>query len=219
MRADQIGNPNLGICGGSPLAFFNTAAFATPAADGLIGNERRGAIEGPCKFNWNASLGKSFRFGPQERHHLDVRWEVQNLSNTPSFSGLSTSLGSTSFGRVTAAGIDAHDGHYDSVQLLMKNYASKFAIVMVLRILGRRLGRGPSAAPSANPPMPAAANPNSPAPIAVPAPPAPADQSPPAKPAQAPALRSSSDLVRIDVEVTDKSGKPIKGLARRSIHR
>ena len=103
LRADQIGNPNLGICGGSPLSFFNTAAFATPAPT-VYGNERRGAIEGPCKFNWNASLGKSFRFGPQERHHLDIRWEVQNLSNTPSFSGLSTTLGSTSFGRVTAAG-------------------------------------------------------------------------------------------------------------------
>jgi carboxypeptidase family protein len=103
LRADQVGNPNEGICGGSPLAFFNTAAFATPAPTSY-GNERRGAIEGPCKFNWNASLAKSFRFGPQERHHLDVRWEVQNLSNSPSFTGLSTSLGSTSFGRVTAAG-------------------------------------------------------------------------------------------------------------------
>ena len=103
LRADQIGNPNAGICGGSPLAFFNTAAFATPAPTDY-GNERRGAIEGPCKFNWNASLAKSFRFGPQERHHLDIRWEIQNLSNSPSFSGLSALLGSSSFGRVTGAG-------------------------------------------------------------------------------------------------------------------
>ena len=103
LRADQIGNPNLGVCGGSPLAYFNTAAFATPAPTSY-GDERRGSIEGPCKFNWNASLGKSFRFGPQERHHLDIRWEVQNLSNSPSFSGVSTSLGSSSFGRVTSAG-------------------------------------------------------------------------------------------------------------------
>jgi carboxypeptidase family protein len=103
LRADQVGNPNQGICGDSPLAFFNTAAFATPAPT-VYGNEHRGAIEGPCKFSWNASLAKSFRFGPQERHHLDIRWEVQNLSNTPSFSGLSTALGSSSFGRVTSAG-------------------------------------------------------------------------------------------------------------------
>jgi hypothetical protein len=98
-----VADPNLGICGGSPLAFFNTAAFATPAA-GLYGDERRGSIEGPCKFNWNMSLAKSFRFGPRERHHLDIRWEVQNLTNTPAFSGLSATLGSSSLGRVTSAG-------------------------------------------------------------------------------------------------------------------
>ena len=103
LRPDQIASPDLGICGGSPLAFFNTAAFATPAA-GTYGDERRGAIEGPCKFNWNASLAKSFRFGPRERHHLDIRWEVQNLTNTHAFSGISATLGSSSFGRVTSAG-------------------------------------------------------------------------------------------------------------------
>jgi VWFA-related protein len=48
-------------------------------------------------------------------------------------------------------------------------------------------------------------------PIAVPAPAqAPSQQS---KKPVSPVLRSSSDFVRIDVEVTDKSGKPIKGLA------
>jgi hypothetical protein len=102
LRADQVGNPNTGICGGGTLGFFNTAAFATPPPT-QYGDESRGAIEGPCKFSWNASLAKSFRFGPQERHHLDVRWEVQNLSNTPSWAGISTLLGSSSFGRVTSA--------------------------------------------------------------------------------------------------------------------
>ena len=102
LRPDQVENPDLGICGGSTLAFFNTAAFATPPT-GQYGDEHRGAIEGPCKFSWNMSLAKSFRFGPRERHHLDIRWEIQNLTNTPSFSGVSATTGSSSFGRVTSA--------------------------------------------------------------------------------------------------------------------
>lgn len=48
---------------------------------------------------------------------------------------------------------------------------------------------------------------STPPPVSVPPPPA---QSSPAD--QGPAIRSSTDLVRIDVEVTDRSGKPVKGL-------
>jgi hypothetical protein len=102
LRPNQLNDPNFGICGGSPLGYFNTTVFAQPAPT-QYGNERRGSIEGPCSFNWNVSLAKGFRFGPQERHRIDIRWEVQNLTNTPSFNGLGTLVGSTLFGRVTSA--------------------------------------------------------------------------------------------------------------------
>jgi Carboxypeptidase regulatory-like domain len=98
------GSPNFGICGGSSLAFFNTGAFTVPAP-GTFGNERRGTVEGPCSFSWNFSLAKGILFGgSRERHHrVEVRWEIQNLTNTPKFTGLGTTFGSTLFGRVTSA--------------------------------------------------------------------------------------------------------------------
>lgn len=102
LRAEQVGNPSNGVCGGSQAAFFNTAAFATPPV-GQYGDEPRGAISGPCSFSWNASLAKSFRYGPEQRHHIDVRWEVQNVANHVNFSGVSTLLGSATFGQVTSA--------------------------------------------------------------------------------------------------------------------
>jgi len=102
-RADQIGNPNIGVCGGPALAFFNTAAFALPLP-GQYGNAARNSIEGPCSFSWNTSFDKSFRFGPRDRQRMfDFRWEINNISNTPSFTGLSSTFGSTTFGRVTSA--------------------------------------------------------------------------------------------------------------------
>jgi trimeric autotransporter adhesin len=103
-RAEQVGDPNVGLCGGSALDFFNARAFAVPPS-GTYGNQRRGSIEGPCSFSWNVSLAKSFRFGPRERQHsVMARWEVQNLSNTPTFTGLATTVGSSLFGQVTSAG-------------------------------------------------------------------------------------------------------------------
>lgn len=104
LRADQIGDPNVGICGGTVAGYFNTGAFAVPAV-GTYGNEHRGAIEGPCSFSWNFSVNRSFRFGASDRRRaIDARWEVQNLTNTPTFNGVSTLFGSALFGQITGAG-------------------------------------------------------------------------------------------------------------------
>jgi trimeric autotransporter adhesin len=104
LRAEQVGNPNLGICGGSTSAFFNVSAFSTPPP-GQYGNEHRGAIEGPCSFSWNMSFRKSFRFGQTERgRRLDAGWEVHNLTNTPTFNGIGTTVNSQLLGQVTSAG-------------------------------------------------------------------------------------------------------------------
>jgi len=95
LRPNIIGNPNLGICGGSPSHFFNTSDFALPvdANDNLTyGDEPRGAVEGPCSFNWNMNLSKTFRFGPDRRHQLNISWQIQNLTNTPSYNGIGTAF-------------------------------------------------------------------------------------------------------------------------------
>jgi VWFA-related protein len=64
---------------------------------------------------------------------------------------------------------------------------------------------------TASPAMPQSQQQSTPAPTAVPAPPPPATDST-RPPNQVPPLRTTSDLVRIDVEVTDHSGASIKGL-------
>ena len=116
LRPNLIGDPNLSICGGSPSHFFNTSvpqvfSLPTDASDNLTyGDEPRGAVEGPCMFNWNLALAKTFRFGPERRHNLNISWQITNLTNTPSFNGLGITLpcsntqgGGTGGG--TAAGI------------------------------------------------------------------------------------------------------------------
>jgi hypothetical protein len=102
-RADQVGNPSLGFCGGSATLAFNTAAFVLPPA-GRYGDAARNTIEGPCSFSWNPSLARDFRYGSDNSRRVTVRWEVQNLTNHPNFGGISTVVNSATYGRVTAAG-------------------------------------------------------------------------------------------------------------------
>ncbi|HXX71588.1 MAG TPA: TonB-dependent receptor, partial [Candidatus Acidoferrum sp.] len=95
LRPNINGDPNLGVCGGTRTVFFNTNAFSLPvdANDNLAyGDEPRGAVEGPCMFNWNSSVAKTIRFGPERRRTVNVSWQIQNLTNTPNFTGIGTTL-------------------------------------------------------------------------------------------------------------------------------
>ncbi len=101
-RPDQVGDPNLAAGNRTALLFFNTSAFALPAA-GAFGNAARNSIAGPGSVQFNMSMGKNIRFGKDDRSRMDIRWEVQNLLNTPNFSGLNTVINSTTYGRVQGA--------------------------------------------------------------------------------------------------------------------
>jgi trimeric autotransporter adhesin len=102
-RADQVGDPNIGVCGGSASAFFNTAAFSAPPI-GQYGDSRKDSIEGPCSFTWNLSMNKAFRLGSTDRQKRgEIQWSVTNVTNSVNYSGLGTTFGSSTFGRVTSA--------------------------------------------------------------------------------------------------------------------
>ena len=74
LRAEQDGNPNIGICGGSSTAFFNTSVFSVPPTVGGIptyGNESRGAIEGPCILQLEFESFKNLSLRPRAAPHAE----------------------------------------------------------------------------------------------------------------------------------------------------
>jgi hypothetical protein len=101
LRANQIA----GACGGpgTLTQFFNTAAFTVPLP-GHYGDAGRNTICGPGMFSINMGLNRNFIFGSEQQRQLDIRWEVNNLTNTPHYTGLNTVVNSASYGRVTSVG-------------------------------------------------------------------------------------------------------------------
>jgi len=92
----QNQRPNV-IAGGNgprtPDQWFNRSAFARPAT-GTFGNLGRNALRGPGVNKWDLAFFKNFRFA--ERWSLQFRGEMFNIFNHPSFSGIYTSLATTS---------------------------------------------------------------------------------------------------------------------------
>jgi len=84
----------------SVAQWFNTAAFAAPAA-GMFGNAGRNLVRGPGINQWDLQVFKNFEFS--ERTNLQFRWEMFNAFNNANFDGVSTALGSGNFGQVTSA--------------------------------------------------------------------------------------------------------------------
>ena len=82
--------------------FFNTLAFAeVPVGTARPGNAGRGIVEGPRITRLDFSLFKQIPI--KEALKVQFRAEAFNITNQVNFSGVSTSLGSATFGRVTSA--------------------------------------------------------------------------------------------------------------------
>jgi hypothetical protein len=96
-RPDLIGDPRAKPC--VPNTFFNTCAFADPAA-GSFGDVSRNSVQGPGYQIWDFSLFKNFPI--TERTKLEFRAEFFNVFNHPNLqfakSGPQNSINTTTFG-------------------------------------------------------------------------------------------------------------------------
>lgn len=100
-RANLIGDPHLSSSERTLDRWFNTSAFSAPPAY-IYGTATRGAFAGPGRVNFDVSLRRDFAI--MERLRLQFRVEAFNLANTPPFSNPGTAFGSSTFGKITAAG-------------------------------------------------------------------------------------------------------------------
>jgi len=80
--------------------YLAPAAFATPSA-GAFGNLGAYAIFYPTFHNWDASLQKDFRISERFRTHF--RAEFFNFPNHLSYTGISSTVTSATFGQITGA--------------------------------------------------------------------------------------------------------------------
>jgi trimeric autotransporter adhesin len=100
LRADTTGlpvvisNPTIG-------EWFNTAAFVAPP-EGQYGDAGRNSVIGPGQVVVNVALAKDFNFG--ETRNFEVRWQANNVLNTPPFTTIDTTVTSPTFGRVIGVG-------------------------------------------------------------------------------------------------------------------
>jgi hypothetical protein len=95
-RPNLVGNRFSGTGG---KQYLNAAAFAIPAA-GTYGNLQAYGTKGPEFDNWDASAQKTIQLS--ERFGIDFRAEMFNLPNHLSPFTVSTTLGTSNFGQVTA---------------------------------------------------------------------------------------------------------------------
>jgi len=102
-RANQLADSALPASQRTLTDWFNTAAFAAPTG-ACIGDAPRNTIIGPGGFTTNFSVNRGIQYGKDGLRRIDLAWNVTNLTNTPTFSGLSTVVNSSTFGRVLSAG-------------------------------------------------------------------------------------------------------------------
>lgn len=100
-QADLIGSGQVAIFGnvGPGQLYFDTSRFA-PVTAVRFGTSGFDNIFGPGLANVDLGLSRNFKFG--ERWNLLFRANAFNLTNTPSFSNPNSTVGSSSFGQISA---------------------------------------------------------------------------------------------------------------------
>ncbi len=105
-RPDQIGHVSYPK---NRLAWFNTAAFASPVApwnggpNQGFGSAGKDAIVLPGRLNFNLSLFKTIPLTPHEGPSLELRVETFNTFNHTQFNGIDSGSTDGNFGQITSA--------------------------------------------------------------------------------------------------------------------
>jgi hypothetical protein len=98
-RVNVSGNPN-SMSSRTVSHWFNTAVASTPTA-GTLGNAKRNSLTGPYYVQEDASLFKHFNLGAGR--DMEFRAEGYNIWNHCSYTSTGTTLGTATFGSVTAS--------------------------------------------------------------------------------------------------------------------
>ena len=108
-RADYVPGQSISLSDPNSLAWFNTAAFCSPATSTAcvnpsgtqFGDAGRFIILGPAQFSLNMAMSKTIQI--RETRALELRLQANNIFNLVDFSGLNTTVNSLAFGEVTSA--------------------------------------------------------------------------------------------------------------------
>jgi len=104
LRADATGLPvTLPSSQQTTLSYFNTAAFSVPVA-GAFGNAGRNTIPGPSSLNFDMGLDRLITISREKNLTANFRLATSNTFNIVNYSGLSSTINSNTFGRVTGVG-------------------------------------------------------------------------------------------------------------------
>lgn len=99
-RPDQLRDPNLPGSERSPHRWFDTAAFALPAAF-TYGSAPRNSVLGPGFANLDVAIAKQWSVGGTRQ--LEFRWEIFNALNRANFDLPNRIFGSPNVGRIFSA--------------------------------------------------------------------------------------------------------------------
>lgn len=105
-RPNLVGDPHLQADARTTERWFNTAAFAIPAAF-TFGNLGRHPFSGPGFVNWDFGAYKNFPI--RERTLLQFRAEVFNIFNQTNLANPGGTVSTAQFGRISGTSTDARD--------------------------------------------------------------------------------------------------------------